>query len=172
MAGALLSVLIGGCEPSSTAAVNASPTPRAHTLAGGCAGTVLTDAEPPKWAQDGWNHQEGSPWLVPWAFGTQKTTIAYVFADQLVAGPSPRVDGTSNKVLWEARDLPSGAGVMVEGNPYGKSQPTIGIAGGPSIVEVPTPGCWTFRLTWSAGGGHADTINLDVLPAGSLPRKG
>jgi hypothetical protein len=106
---------------------------------------------------------------VPWAFGTHNDTLAYLFATQLVAGGSPRVDGTQNKVLWEAKDSPSGANVLVEGRPLGKSEPVIRIAGGPSITDVPTPGCWTFRLSWGATGQHTSTINLEVLPAGTLP---
>jgi hypothetical protein len=42
-----------------------------------------------------------------------------VFANQLVAGTSPRVDGSQNKVLWQAKDHPSGEGVVVEGRPMG-----------------------------------------------------
>ena len=44
---------------------------------------------------------------MPWALGTNDDTVAYLFATQLVAGP--RVDGSQNKVLWEAKDSPSGA---------------------------------------------------------------
>jgi len=88
-----------------------------HTFAGGCAGTVLTDADPPVWAQSGWSVAKGTPWPVPWAFGTQKDTLAYLFAAQLVAGVSPRVDGSWNQVLWEVKDSPSGANVSVQGHP-------------------------------------------------------
>jgi hypothetical protein len=107
--------------------------------------------------------------MVPWAFGTNHDTVAYLFATQLVAGVSPRVDGSQNKVLWEAKASPSGANVKVEGHPMGESQPVVTIAGGPSITDVPTPGCWTFRLSWGAHGEHSSTINLEVLPAGTLP---
>jgi len=163
-------VLLAGCTSSQpTSQAKASPTAAVHTFVGGCAGTVLTDAVPPTWAQDGWTHTKGTPWGVPWALGTQSSTVAYVFATQLVAGTSPRVNGTSNKILWESRDNPSGAAVTVEGRPLGQSQPVVTIAGGPSIVDVPTAGCWTFRLSWSASGQHSSTINLEVLPAGKLP---
>jgi hypothetical protein len=130
---------------------------------------VLTDAEPPLWAQGGWSHAKGTPWPVPWAFGTEHTTLAYLFATRLVAGTSPRVDGSQNKVLWEAKDSPSGGNVVVEGHPLGESQPVVTIPGGPSITDVPTPGCWTFRLSWNLNGPRGSTINLEVLPAGSRP---
>jgi hypothetical protein len=169
---ALLLILVAGCSSSQpTSQVTASPTKAAHTFAGGCAGTVLTDAEPPVWAQGGWTHTNGTPWGVPWALGTQGNTVAYLFATQLVAVNSPRADGTNNKILWESKDNPSGDGVTVEGRPLGQTQPVVTIAGGPSIVDVPTAGCWTFQLSWSANGQHTSTINLEVLPAGTLPSK-
>jgi hypothetical protein len=162
--------LLMACGGTPSAATQAQVQPAVYTFAGGCAGTVLTDAQPPIWAQGGWTNPKAQPWGVPWALGTDGTTVAYVFATQLVAGPSPRVNGTNNKVLWEAKDYPSGGGVMVEGHPLGLSQPVVTIAGGPSITDVPTAGCWTFRLSWSANGRQSDsTINLEVLPAGSVP---
>ena len=164
--GVLLLILAAGCTKTPV-----SPTQRAtvHSFVGGCAGTMLTDAEPPVWAQGGWRHAKGTPWPVAWAFGTHGDTVAYLFAKQLVAGESPRVDGTQNKVLWIAKDSPSGANVWVEGRPLGQSQPVVTIAGGPSITDVPTAGCWMFRLSWGATGQQSSTINLEVLPAGTLP---
>jgi len=168
---ALLILLAGGCtsSPAAPAQVHPSPNVPVHTFAGGCAGTVLTDAEPPVWAQGGWSVAKGTPWPVPWAFGTQGDTVAYLFATQLVAGVSPRVDGSQNKVLWQAKDYPSGGAVVVEGRPFGQSQPVLTIPGGPSITDVPTAGCLTFRLSWSYNGQHSSTINFEVLPAGTLP---
>jgi hypothetical protein len=160
-----------GCtsSPKTQSQVQPSPAPAAHTFAGGCSGTVLTDAQPPIWAQGGWTNPKGQPWWVPWALGTDGTTVAYVFATQLVAGPSPRVNGTNNKVLWVAKDHT--LGVLVEGRPLGQPQPVVTVVGGPSIVDVPTAGCWTFKLSWTDNGLHSSTINLQVLPAGTLPAK-
>jgi hypothetical protein len=104
----LLIILVGGCASSQAAQVKASPSVPVHTFAGGCAGTVLTDAEPPVWAQAGFR-AKGTPWPVPWAFGTQNTTVAFVFSSVLVAGSGPRVDGTYNKVTWVAKDPQPGS---------------------------------------------------------------
>lgn len=168
---ALVAILAGGCTTSPTPTAQAQPSQKAavHSFNGGCAGTVLTDAEPPLWAQGGWSHAKGTPWPVPWAYGTPNDTVAYLFATQLVAGTSPRVDGSQNKVLWEAKDSPSGADVQVDGHPFGESQPVVSISGGPSITDVPAAGCWTFQLFWTSNGAHTSTINLEVLPAGTLP---
>src|SRR5690242_1328386 len=111
---ATLLVLTFACSTSHPTATStnqspsAAPTASVHTFAGGCAGTVLTDAVPPVWARGGWSYQSGKPWPVPWAFGTDDISVAFVFATQLVVGPSPRVDGSNNKVLWETSDYPSG----------------------------------------------------------------
>jgi hypothetical protein len=168
----LLMLLMGGCTSSPAGPAQVQPSPRAsvRSFAGGCADTVLTDAVPPVWAQGGWSHTNGTPWPVPWALGTQGTTVAYLFATQLVAGRSPRVDGSQNKVLWEAKAYPSGANVVVEGHPFGQSRPVVTVAGGPSITDVPTAGCWTFRLSWrSSGQQYSSNINLQALPAGTTP---
>ena len=164
-------LVLTACSQPGQLAAAGHPSPQAsvHSFPGGCAGTVLTDAQPPLWAQGGWTNPHGRPWWVHWASGTGGTTLAYLFATQLVAGSSPRTDSSNNKVLWESRDSPSGAGLTVEGRPLGQSPPVVTIAGGPSIVDVPTAGCWTFRLSWNANGQNSSTINLEVLPAGALP---
>lgn len=177
---AILILLAGACTSSPAAPSQARTSPEAgipiHSVAGGCSGTVVTDSEPPRWAQGGWSHTKGTPWPVPWALGTSADALAYVFAIQLVAGVSPRKDGSNNKIAWVAKGNPS-PNFVVEGRPLGQSKPVVSIPGGPSIVDVPTAGCWTFRLVWGpayAGdttitGEHTSTINLEVLPAGMLP---
>ena len=168
---ALLLILVSACTTSSAAtskAAKAQPSPSiaADSLAGGCAGTVLTESEPPAWAQAGWTVDSSKPWPVPWALGTNSEALAYVFAGQLVAGVSPRADGSNNKVLWLNRE---GSSMVVVGRPIGKSQPVVTMPGGPSITDVPAPGCWSFTLSWTSNGKHTSTVNLDVLPAGTLP---
>jgi hypothetical protein len=129
---------------------------------------VVTDSVPPIWAQDGFTHKT-APWAVPWALGTPGDAVAMLFARQLVAGGSPRVDGTNNKVHWVVKDKTFN--FVVEGRPYGKAEPVIGLKGGPRVEDVPTPGCWTFRVSWGSRNEHISTINLEVLPAGTLPPK-
>lgn len=116
---------------------------------------------------------------MPWAFGTQNTAVAFLFSTVLVAGTGPRMDGSYNKVTWVAKDRPAGVAadypfgttdVGVEAHPLGESQPVLTNAGGASVADLPKPGCWTFRLSWSAHGeSQISTINLEVLPAGTRP---
>jgi len=158
---ASVAVLVCGCNSSQQPAARAGPS--AQVFAGGCAGTVLTNAEPPLWAQGGWTHAKGTPWPVPWAIAVPGDAVAFVFANELVAGSSPRSDGSANKVLWVVKDPKS---FVVEGRPLGQAQPVVTVDGGPSIVDLPTPGCWTFQVL---RGKQSSVINLQVLPAGSLP---
>jgi len=161
---AVLSILgAGGCTPSTAGTAPTS----IHSVAGGCAGTVVTDSVPPAWSQDGFTHKSAR-WAVPWALGTDGGVVAYVFGRQLVAGTSPRVDGSNNKVGWAIKDHSSS---MVVGRPVGMAQPVVSFPGGSSVVDVPTAGCWTFRVLWGAQNEHVSTVNLEVLPAGTLPAK-
>jgi hypothetical protein len=165
---ALCILLASGCSSSQLAPAQVQASPAVHQVAGGCAGSLVSDAEPPVWAQGGWHgHVKGTPWSVPWAMGTPSTAVAFIFAGQLVAGASPRVNGSNNKILWVAKDAEWG--FVVDGSPLGESRPMVTVAGGPSIVDVPKAGCWTFRLTSSSTGNHISTFNLEVLPTGTLP---
>jgi hypothetical protein len=98
--------------------------------------------------------------------GSPGDAVAYMWATELVAGPSPRIDGTNNKVLWVTNQP---ASFVVEGHPFGSSQPTLSVPGGPSIIDAPSPGCWTFQLITKPDDRIVSTVNLQVLPAGSLP---
>lgn len=171
IAAILLVILLGGCASPQSAQVKASRNVPIHTFAGGCAGTVLTDAEPPVWAQAGFR-STGAPWPVPWGFGTQNTAVAFLFSKVLVAGSGPRVDGTYNKVGWVAKaDYPNGyINVAIEARPLGESQPVLTFTNAGKSVDFPKPGCWTFRLSWSDHSqAQISTINLEVLPIGSRP---
>lgn len=148
-------LLVAGCvSPAATPASTLGPSSSSHSVGGGCAGTVLTYAEPPRWAQGGWQHEKGTPWAVPWAFGRPKDAIAYVWAGHLVAG-------VDTKVLWVVDGTPNR--FVVEGRPIGKSKPVVTVLGGPSKLNIPSSGCWTFRLQWSdPGPSRTSIINLDV----------
>jgi hypothetical protein len=143
--------------------------------AGGCAGTfVSATTAPPAWARAGFTFPAQGPGI-PWAVGKPPDAVAYLFATQLVAGGS-RSDHSSNKVLWVTQEPPEG--LQIQGHPLGRFEPTIAISGQltngnqlPSIVDVPTPGCWSFDVSWGRRPRHMSTINLDVLPAGTLPAR-
>lgn len=143
--------------------------------AGGCAGTLVSaNMAPPAWARAGFTSSAERPGI-PWALGKPPDAVAYLFATQLVAAGS-RPDHSNNKVLWVTKEPPEG--LRIQGHPLGRSEPAIAITRQltygnqlPSIVDVPTPGCWSFDVSWGQRPKHMSTINLDVLPAGTLPAR-
>ncbi|WP_432839706.1 hypothetical protein [Dactylosporangium sp. CA-092794] len=131
------------------------PPPAAESPAAartGC-GSPVDTGPLPDWARAGFS---GDP-SVPHVLGDRGTITAVLFGSPLTAA---RTDGKANKILWVAKEsYPPGdltisaaldgtattAGDTVEGGP------------GPSIVDLPRPGCWRLTLTWP---GHADTLDL------------
>ena len=163
---ALILLAVFACNQPPAATTSVSPSQAGQQVEGACAATVLTNAEPPVWSQSGWSHVKGTPWPVPWTAAGSGDAVAFVFAGRLVAGASPRVDGSTNKILWVLREpVP----FVVEGRPSGKATPVVTVPGGPSIVDVPTPGCWTFRMIPTNDASRVSTISLEVLPHGSSP---
>jgi hypothetical protein len=100
--------------------------------------------------------------------------VAFLFSTVLVAGSGPRVDGSYNKVGWVAKgDFPTGdTNIAIEARSSGGSQPILTGAtdANAGVVDLPQPGCWTFRLSWTARGRQqVSTINIQVLPFGTNP---
>jgi hypothetical protein len=91
----------------------------------------------------------------------------FLFAHPLVAPARP--DGPNNKILWIVRLAREGQPLSLDGHPLSgagavtMSQPADSSPGEiyPSIVDVPTPGCWHFVLRWA---GHTDEIDLLYEP--------
>jgi hypothetical protein len=95
--------------------------------------------------------------------GVDGSILGVVFGYPLRA---PDVSGQSNKILWVASPL-SGSAPSPR-DPDLKIHATLNGSGvavdrvisggpGPSTVDVPTAGCWTFNLSWS---GRSDRLAL------------
>jgi hypothetical protein len=174
-----------GCAPAGppvgqhSASVSV-PVPGSHTTGAGCGGTsVGTGPGLPSWAD------AGGGGGVPWAVGRPPEAVGILFATELVAR-GQRPDG-SNKILWLTRGLVPSSHITLRAQPFDASTPgvtlrvdaatpvvTIGLAGYqqfPSIVDLPTPGCWRIKISWGPGSTQYSTFGLTVLPAGSLPRR-
>jgi hypothetical protein len=170
LVGAMLFLTVG-CSAGSSAppAPSATPWPPAgaQIVSGGCEKTqVLTGIAPPQWALAGFS---GKPTQLPWALSDSGRSLAYLFATHLVAG-GVRRDGSSNKVLWVVKHAGAPA---ITAHPAGAATPRIDIGGQgtngnqmPSSVDLPSPGCWSFELSW---GKSTDRLSLEVLPQASLP---
>jgi hypothetical protein len=110
---------------------------------------------------------------MPYVLGAHGDIIAVLWArhDPLI---TPTPPGRNNKILWVSKlsgpvgsDLEITARRLTGGTPVGPVQRrTVAGGPGPSLIDMPTAGCWQFTLRW---GGHTDTVDLPYA-AGSLPR--
>jgi hypothetical protein len=125
-----------------------------------CTGAVVTGPLP-TWAREGFEPPDQS---VPHVVGIGGDIVGVVFAQPLHAlGPA----GAENKILWVARpgatadsgdSLGTELAIRARLNGVGTTTSTTLAGGpGPSVVDVPAPGCWTVTLTWS---GRTDLVAL------------
>jgi hypothetical protein len=110
----------------------------------------------PTWANTG-------PAFLRHVTSARGDAIGFLFADPLTAPPGHSEH--SNKVLWVMRLPRLGSPLVLEGRQAGRRnvvriERSADSGPGeiyPSIVDVPTPGCWHFTLSWA---GHRDEIDL------------
>ena len=99
---------------------------------------------------------------MPYVLGERGKIAAIQWGDPLVSPPSTHYN---NKILWVSRapsapgsDLQISArklvGDMLSGPPVHRT--VIG-GPGPSIINLPSPGCWQLHLRWS---GRSDALDL------------
>jgi hypothetical protein len=99
---------------------------------------------------------------MPYVLGQDGKIAAIQFANPLVSPPSPRYN---NKIPWVSRrpsapgsDLQISAQKLVGNKPVGPLvNRTVTGGPGPSIIHLPSAGCWQLRLRWS---GRSDTLDL------------
>jgi hypothetical protein len=151
---AALAGLLAACSSASDdpAAKVSSPTPRS-SAASSC-DTAVRHGPLPVWARTGF---EPADQTVRYVIGEKRTIVGVVFGYPLVAGE--RQDGKGNKFLWVGRHVDAsvpadleitarlnGTGVEVKRSVHGGP--------GPSLVDLPRPGCWTLDLSWGGGSDH------------------
>jgi hypothetical protein len=148
-------------QPRPTA-VPTSAVPSAGPVGRGCNDTVIN--APP--APGAGRALAANPWVELGVPGN--AVVAYFFSPRspfLTAGASlpPTV---SNKILWVEED-PTGGDLLIVANPSGATKPSVQLtvppAGSPrgtypSIVSLPTPGCWHLAVTWASGRGSIDLV--------------
>ncbi len=117
----------------------------------------------PTWAQAGFDPPDQS---VPHVTGVEGSIVGVVFGDPL---SSTTVAGHTNKILWVQSPLSQSP--PSPGDPDLKIHATLNgsetavdrvVSGGPgpSIVDMPETGCWTFNLSWA---GRTDRVALRYL---------
>jgi len=74
---------------------------------------------------------------------------------------SPAPPGQVNKILWVSRvPVVAPYQLVIKATMAGSTRTTTAtVPGGPgpSRIDVPAPGCWTFHLSWS---GHTDQLSV------------
>ena len=95
---------------------------------------------------------------MPHVMGEAGNIVAILWADPLHSPPLP---DRSNKILWVSKIPPPAPDPLVITATLagGTRMVTVSVPGGPgpSIIDMPAPGCWTFHLNWS---GHTDELKL------------
>ena len=113
----------------------------------------------PVWARAGFSDPRPR---IPHVLGRSGLVVAILFGYPL---RSPAALDRNNKILWVSRTLPGTAAALwieaqrMEGRAaVGKPVGRIVRGGpGPSIVDMPSPGCWRLTLSWS---GRRETLDL------------
>ena len=107
----------------------------------------------PRWARTGFSDPRPR---IPYVMGDSGAIVAILFAQPLTTSPSP---DHGNKILWVSRDN-DGSSLRVTATLLeGSATATRVVDGGPgpSIIDLPKPGCWHLTLQW---GDNSDTLNL------------
>lgn len=115
----------------------------------------------PDWARAGFS--EAFP-RVPHEIGRSGEIAAIIFGDPLAA--PPRTDH-QNKILWVVRHPTLAArldiiaqrmdGAAKVGDPVKES---VEGGPGPSVVDLPAPGCWRLTLGWA---DQSDSMDLEYI---------
>jgi hypothetical protein len=125
----------------------------AATTTPGASSTCATKTgELPTWARSGFTPSGQS---VPYVLGAKDQIVGVLFGYPLRAPPRP---DRANKILWVSRAVAQRDPLKIHATLIGSNQrASREVAGGPgpSIVDMPSAGCWVFRLSWS---GKTDRV--------------
>ena len=144
----------GPAKPPATITGSAADPGAVPAATAGCA-AVITPRPLPAWARAGFS-PPGQP--MPYVLGARGGIVAILWADPLHAPP---LANQRNKILWVSRlDEQLGAPLWIRATLDGTGRTvTREVTGGPgpSIIDLPAAGCWSFGLSWS---GHQDHLDL------------
>ena len=138
------------------------PTSAAVSVPGGCGTTQVYKGGEPDWLTTAGDNN--NPNGVPYFITSPAIAAGFLFAYPLRAGS---VSNPNNKILWVVGLPRDGNPLRVQGHPLAASSPTIdetfpaNSSPGeiyPSIVDVPTAGCWHFDLSWGKNRTSVDLV--------------
>jgi hypothetical protein len=108
----------------------------------------------PAWARGGFNPPKQSE---PYVIGAKHHIVGVLFARPLYSPPVR--SGQQNKILWIPKVIRQrGAMMKITARLAGSDAVvTRRVNAGPSIVNLPSAGCWKLTLSWS---GQRDTVDV------------
>jgi hypothetical protein len=117
--------------------------------------TAVVTSPLPVWARTGFTPPDQA---IAHVTGSKGDIVGVLFGGL----HAPTAAGEGNKILWVAR-VSGGAGdpdlkihATLDGSDVAVDRVVTG-GPGPSLVDVPQAGCWTFTLSWS---GHEEQVAL------------
>ena len=151
----ITSLLLIACSGQAVARRTPSSTPAATLSAdaAGCGSTAVLRGSIPDWLETAGGHN--NPTGLRYVIGHPALAAGFLFGDPLRAG---HPENPANKILWVVRTPRQGSQLVVDGHPLGATEPQVHLAQPansspgeiyPSIVDVPTAGCWQFDLRWA-----------------------
>ena len=165
---AAAALLVAGCTGNSQTPARAQPPTTGAGAAqlsaaqagvaasNGCAGQPPVSPLP-VWARSGFSPADLA---MPHVMGEAGNIVAILWATR-DALHAPPLHGRNNKILWVSRiPLAAPDPLIIRATLAGSTRTaTVSVPGGPgpSIIDLPAPGCWTFHLSWS---GHTDELQL------------
>lgn len=147
--GAFAVVALTGCTTA---------TPDAGTSSLDACASAVIDGPLPEWARTGFTPPDQS---IAHVLGENGDIAGVLFGYPMQAPPGTE---RGNKILWVGRVLDDGPqDLLIHGTSDSGATMDDSVAGGPgpSIIDVPSPGCWTFDLEW---GSHADRVSVPYGP--------
>lgn len=150
-----------GDDPDKAKATTSARTAAGSDPAGSCRPAVRQGSLP-SWARQGFPRDVPQRHII----GDKGEIAAVLFGYPYHA---PAAEDRANKILWVAKDTEGAAGpgpddrLTIKAVLAGTNEVvTRSVTGGPgpSLVDLPKPGCWKFSLSWA---GHADHLDIEYL---------
>ena len=163
-------LLVAGCSSAPAAARSPEPSPSAEAsrtggavpMAGGCGETQVYQGGEPDWLTRAGD--DNNPTFLPYFVTSPANAAGFLFSYPLRSG-APSNPG--NKILWVVGVPRDGNHLVVDGHPLNARTPAVHMsfednAGPgeiyPSEVDVPSPGCWHFDVSWGPNHTSVDLV--------------
>lgn len=151
-------LLLSGVVTAAALALAPAGGARHATAPAPCRAAVATGVLP-VWARAGFSSPRPR---IPHVLGRSGRVVAILFGYPL---RSPTAPGRNNKILWVSRAYPGRPAALwikaqrMEGTTAigAPAERVVQGGPGPSLVDMPSPGCWRLTLSWS---GRRDVLDL------------